>query len=183
MNCWVINHCLEVSCKVDQTVYLQLTNKQWFIRGWHKNLISTCPGCKLDFISACPPSFELAPGGKLDFIYSLPPRFWTCPKIIAVLTLFSSPKQSWSKGGFIVYPCSGALTKWVCLCGCVWVLKIAYVATYVCVAGHTNMANHTNTFSVSTGGSGGQKNQIKNHTKKTTKKQVLFYFWQPVRFR
>ena len=43
---------------------------------------------------------------------------------------------------------------------------MAYVATYVCVAGHTNMANHTNTFSVSTGGSGSQKNQIKNNHKK-----------------
>ena len=50
-------------------------------RGWHKNLISTCPGGKLDFISACPPGFELAPGGgKLDFIYSLPPRFWIAQK-------------------------------------------------------------------------------------------------------
>ena len=37
--CWVINHCLEVSCKVDQItsaerewfIYLQLTDKQWFI--------------------------------------------------------------------------------------------------------------------------------------------------------
>ena len=37
--CWVINHCLEVSCKVDQItsterkwfIYLQLADKLWFI--------------------------------------------------------------------------------------------------------------------------------------------------------
>ena len=37
--CWVINHCLEVSCKVDQItsaerewfIFLQLTDKLWFI--------------------------------------------------------------------------------------------------------------------------------------------------------
>ena len=37
--CWVINHCLEVSCKVDQImsveckwfIYLKLTDKLWFI--------------------------------------------------------------------------------------------------------------------------------------------------------
>ena len=52
---------------------------------------------------------------------------------------------------------------------------MAYVATYVCVAGHTNMANHTNTFSVSTGGSGGQKNQIKNNRKKKLKTDVILF--------
>ena len=39
VNCWVIIHCLEVSCKVDQItsakrewfIYLQLIDKQWFI--------------------------------------------------------------------------------------------------------------------------------------------------------
>ena len=39
VNCWVIDHCLEVSCKVSQItsakrewfIYLQLTDKQWFI--------------------------------------------------------------------------------------------------------------------------------------------------------
>ena len=39
VKCWGIDHCLEVSCKVDQItsakrdwfIYLQLTDKQWFI--------------------------------------------------------------------------------------------------------------------------------------------------------
>ena len=39
VNCWVIIHCLEVSCKEDQTtsaqrewfIFLQLTDKQWII--------------------------------------------------------------------------------------------------------------------------------------------------------
>ena len=39
VNCWVIDHCLEVSCEGDQItiskrewfIYLQLTDKQWFI--------------------------------------------------------------------------------------------------------------------------------------------------------
>ena len=52
---------------------------------------------------------------------------------------------------------------------------MAYGATYVCVAGHTDMASYTNTFSVSTGGSGGQKNQIKNNHKKNLKTGVILF--------
>ena len=67
--CWVINHCLEVSCKVDQIVegewfiFSQLSNKLWFItqqithESWSTSILTHIKWQKSNYILLIRPTF------------------------------------------------------------------------------------------------------------------------------